>query len=474
MNYKYLYESMLKYLDEGVLVVDTDANVTYYNEPAKNIAGIDPEEAIGKNILDIFPDLTPKTSTFYYVLNSGKPLVDYVQSYMNYKGEKVTTVTSTIPLMKDDKIIGALEIYRNVTDVKKLYGEIASLQKKLFIINRDKKNSRGNGTIYTLENLIGQSNIIRELKVKACKIADSRSPVMIYGETGTGKEILVQGIHNASLLRRNKPFIAQNCAAIPHSLLEGILFGTCLGSFTGAIEKPGIFELANGGTLFLDEINSMDIELQAKLLRVLQDGVLRRIGGTKTVTLDVRVIAATNEEPLQSVRKKSLREDLYYRLNVIYLNIIPLRERKEDISLLVNYFISMYNKKLNMEVESISKGCLDIILNYNWPGNVRQLKYMIESMMNFIDGNIIGVEDLPSNIVNYDSSFIEEKKLDKINNLLPPLKEAINKYEKELIERAVEQANGNFAKAARLLKIPKQTLHNKIKKNCIKGKYIIN
>lgn len=344
-----------------------------------------------------------------------------------------------------------------------------SLQRELYKKSKFPRDYAGNGTLYVLEDIIGESEVIKELKYKAKKIADSSSPVLVYGETGTGKELLVQGIHNASSIRKNKPFIAQNCAAIPKSLLEGILFGTTLGSFTGAKNKPGLFELADGGTLFLDEINSMDVELQAKLLRVLQDGVIRRIGGRKAINVDVRVIASTNEDPLDAVKKGILREDLNYRLNVISLRVPPLRERREDIPILVDYFIRMYNDKLCKNVYGVSTDCMKIFLDYPWPGNVRELKYTIESIMNFIDDGIIKVNDLPYNILNYSVCPKKQReKRQESREELPSLNEALRLYEKALIEKAIEKANGNCAKAARLLKVPRQTLYNKIKKYKIK------
>ncbi|MTI53689.1 sigma-54 interaction domain-containing protein [Geosporobacter ferrireducens] len=464
VDYKFLLASILKQLDEGILVVDTDANVTFYNEPATNIAGITPEIAIGKNILEIFPDLTPETSTFYNVLKNKEPIIDYVQTYMNFQGKKVSTVTSTIPLMKKGELVGALEIYRDFTQVKELSEKISNLQSQLFKKNGTEKIYKGNGTVYTFEDIIGESSGIKKLKEKALKIADSSSPVLVYGETGTGKELLVQAIHNASRFRKNKPFIAQNCAALPKSLLESILFGTASGSFTGAKDKPGLFELADGGTLFLDEINSMDIELQGKLLRVLQDGIIRRVGGTNTITVDVRIIASTNEDPLKAVEKKILRQDLYYRLNVINLNILPLRERREDIPMLINFFINMYNKKLNKKVKDISAKTMEALCSYIWPGNVRELKYALESTMNFIEGDIIALEDIPQHIFNGmkqgQTIRLESARPEDI----PPLSEALDRYERELIQKAIENTNGNCAKAARLLKIPRQTLHNKVKK----------
>lgn len=470
-DYKFLFESMLTHLKQGVLVVDVNANVIYYNEPVTHIAGIDPEEAIGKNILDIFPDLTPETSTFYHVLRGGKPLIDYVQTYLNYRGEQVTTLTSTMPLIRDGEIVGALELYRDLSDISQLSQRIVSLQKELFKKVSDQKVRIEDKAQYTFDDIIGNSVSMKNLIEKARKIADSSSPVLIYGETGTGKELLVHAIHNASHTRRNKPFIAQNCAALPKTLLEGILFGTTSGSFTGAKDKPGLFELANGGTLYLDEINSMDTELQAKLLRVLQDGVIRRIGGVKTDIVDVRVIASINEQPLKAVEDKRLREDLYYRLNVISLTIPPLRERKEDIPLLVQHFIRFYNEKLNKNILGVSREVMDFFLNYSWPGNVRELKSIIESAMNFMEGNIIEGKDLPNNDNYFLTADIPDMHRITKNSSVPALNDALSNFEKNLILKAVTIANGNFAEAARILKIPRQTLHNKVKKYGIKKQF---
>lgn len=471
MDYKYLLEMMLTHLDEGILVVDNNANVTFFNEPASNIAGIDSNEAIGKNILDIFPGLAPETSTFYCVLKTKKPLIDYVQNYINYKGKKVSTVTSTIPLIKNEEIIGAMEIYRDLTYAKELSDKIYSLQEKISQYNSTPQSCIKNGTEYTFDDIIGESSAIRDLKDKAKKVADSISPILVYGETGTGKELLVQAIHNASIKRRSKPFIAQNCAALPATLLEGILFGTSSGCFTGAKDKPGIFELANGGTLFLDEINSMPIELQAKLLRVLQDSTVRRLGGENTITVDVRVIASTNEEPSKTVERGLLREDLYYRLNVIPLRISPLRERKEDIYILVDQFIKLFNSRLNKNVKEVSPRVISMLLNRMWPGNVRELKCTIENIMNFIDKEVIYLDEIVFNSCdNMLSVYKHKNDLYSYNEFyIPPLNEALDNYEKDLIIRAIEQMDGNHAKAARLLKVPKQTLYNKVKKyqiNC--------
>ena len=209
------------------------------------------------------------------------------------------------------------------------------------------------------------------------------------------KELFVHAIHNASK-RKDKPFITQNCAALPANLLEGILFGTAKGGFTGAEDRQGLFELAHGGTLFLDEINSMPLELQSKLLRVLQDGSFRPVGQTKTINVDVRIITATNIPPEEAVKYKLLRKDLYYRLNVISLSIPPLRERKDDIPILTNYFIDKLNQKLGKSVKGVSKEVMDIFISNPWEGNVRELENLIEGIMSIYDIDLIDIEHIPT------------------------------------------------------------------------------
>ncbi|MGE5632669.1 MAG: sigma-54 interaction domain-containing protein [Caulobacteraceae bacterium] len=468
MNYKKLLELILVNLDEGIIVTDSKANITFLNEPATSIAGINYGTAIGKNILEVFPGLTPETSTFYNVIKYKKPLIEHIQHYTNYEGRKVSTVTSTIPIVESNELVGCLEIFKDLTQVMELSEKVVRLQEQLYKRDNGEKDYNKNGARYSFSDIIGKSPQIRMLKKKAMKIAGSNSPVLIYGETGTGKELLIQAIHNAGSKRKNKPFIAQNCAALPYNLLESILFGTASGSFTGAKDNPGLFELADGGTLFLDEINSLDIELQAKLLRVIQDGVVRRVGGTKTKDVDVRIVASTNEDPVKLVESNRLREDLFYRLNVIYLEIPPLRERIEDIPLLVDHFIAMFNNKLNKQITGISAEALDLLKKYTWPGNVRELEHLVESVMNTTDNNTISREDISSNPGRRLSVPKEQYKTMDEDFVQTDLNTAVSSYEKELIKKALRHANGNISKAARALNLPKQTLHNKIKKYDIK------
>ncbi len=477
MDYKYLLETILKLKSQGIIVVDNNANIVYYNETKSNVFESDPKYAIGKNVLEIFDGMKEEENTIYRVLKTEIPIINYVQTLNNFKGNKVILVTTTVPLYNENKIIGVLEVLEDINDYKEIYKRIINLTSLEEKSKNNNQEYKSNGTTYTLNNIISISNSMQELKKKIYKIADSTSPVLIYGETGTGKELVVQSIHNASFKRRKKPFIAQNCAAIPRSLLESILFGTTSGSFTGSKEKPGLFELADGGTLFLDEINSMDIDLQAKLLRVLQEGKIRRLGGHKTIEINVRVIAATNIMPLEAVERGLIRQDLYYRLNVISLNVTPLRERKEDIDILVEYFIEIYNCMLNKKVEKVSLECIKIFYEYDWPGNVRELKYTIERIMNFTDNVVIEIDDLPEYIrnINKINNPVSNDLRNKIEEEeILPLKETIVDFEKRMIKKALLKTKGNKSKTARMLKIPRQTLNSKINKYGIVEDYKVD
>lgn len=306
--------------------------------------------------------------------------------------------------------------------------------------------------VFSFDDIIGQSEPVQKSKEKATRASYTVSPILIYGETGTGKELFVQAIHNCSQ-RKNKPFIAQNCAAIPETLLEGILFGTMKGSFTGAENRKGLFEEADGGTLYLDELNSMPMELQAKLLRVIQEGAIRRLGDTNIKKVDVRIIASLNEEPERIVETGKLRKDLFYRLNVVRINLTPLRERKEDIPILVYHFIDKFNKKFNMNIKGIDDAALKEIIKMNWSGNVRQLEHFIESIFNNKQDGTIELSDL----LELDNSVKnDEKPLS--------LRERLEQSEKGYIMEALVLSNNNVTRASEILDIPRQTLQYKIKK----------
>ncbi|SHH29501.1 arginine utilization regulatory protein [Caloranaerobacter azorensis DSM 13643] len=457
---KLVLQNILHYIDEGIHVIDNHGNTILYNDVMARLEGLDKESVLNKNILDIFPSLDENSSTLFTVMNTGRPIFNRNQTYLNYKGNKITTMNTTIPLFINDEKVGALEIAKDITKIKALSEQVINLQQELF--KKDREEIKPRIKRYTFENIIGNSREIKKAIDIARKAAMSNSSVLIYGETGTGKELFSQSIHYCGK-RKNKPFIAQNCAALPESLLESILFGTVKGSFTGAVDRPGLFEQANGGTLLLDEINSTGLMLQSKLLRVLQEGYIRRVGGLKDIPIDVRIIATTNEDPLVAIEKGTLRKDLYYRLNVISIKVPALRERKEDLKLLCDYFIRKYNKKLDKDVWMLSEHVYELFLNYTWPGNVRELENLIEGAINFIskDEHVLKKEHFPSYIVEESMGTVDIKDIIKLENSLP---EIISEIEKKLIIHALKSTGNNITKAANKLNIRRQTLQHKIKK----------
>jgi arginine utilization regulatory protein len=448
--------SILKSIDEGIHVVNTEGITIFYNEVAAGHDGLRIEEVLGKPLLEVFPSLNNETSTLYKVLLTKKPIYNQPQIYLNKHSVKIETINTTLPIFVKDKFFGAVEIAKDYSTIKMLTERLLELQKGL---NHRSGRPISKNTKFTLEDLITVDDKFESIKEKARKLAQSDSPILVYGESGTGKELLVQGIHHASK-RKNGPFIAQNCAAIPESLLEGILFGTAKGSYTGAVDRPGLFELADGGTLFLDELHTMPIELQAKLLRVLEDGMVRKVGGSKSFSVNVRIIAAMNEHPNEALEKQKIRIDLFYRLNVLMFELIPLRERKEDILLLTKHFIQFFNTQLGKKIQGISRDVELLFLKYLWPGNVRELKHSIEYMMNMCEGHQLTNQDLPILF----KQKIEQKSEKEICSENLSLRKNIQQLESSLIYRALSISSGNINRAAKLLEIPRQTLQYKLQK----------
>ncbi|HQL35682.1 MAG TPA: sigma 54-interacting transcriptional regulator [Bacillota bacterium] len=461
--YKSIIDTILKNIDIGIHVVDSSGKTIIYNQAMADMEGLDTNEVMGKSILDIFPSLTPETSTLLTVLKMGKPIYNKYQTYLNNKGKQISTLNSTLPIRISQGKIGALEIAKNITKEKELSDKLVYLHQELASKDIDGSSLKG----YTFRNLIGEDEKFLSTVEIARKAAMSSSTVLICGETGTGKELFAQSIHNESS-RKHKPLIAQNCAALPESLLEGILFGTVKGSFTGAINRPGLFEQASGGTLMLDEINSMGHQLQAKLLRVLQEGYIRRIGGLSDIPVDVRILATTNEDPLVLLQKGILRKDLYYRLNVISVNIPPLRERKTDIMLLADHFIKKYNNILQKDIWYVSNEVKEAFLNYNWPGNVRELENIIESAINMINsGHVIKPEHISQEM--RDVMFKANQNSRYLNlNEGKPLDRIIEEVEKGLILEALRKCENNISRSAEMLGLKRQTLQHKLRKYNIK------
>ena len=325
-----------------------------------------------------------------------------------------------------------------------------------------------------LKVLVGQSEQMQHVHEVIAKVANSPSTVLITGESGTGKELVAEALHRASA-RSHKPFIRINCAAIPESLIEAELFGYEKGAFTGAVtSKPGRFELAHEGTLFLDEIGDLPIEMQVKLLRALQESTIERVGGIKTIQLDTRLIAATNQNLQQAIIAGKFREDLYYRLNVVPVILPPLRDRKEDIPDLVEHFLNKYNVRLNRHVSAFSKEAIKILQSYSWPGNIRELENIVERTILFAEKSEIDVNDLPLEIMTQSklmrfsglsslASIAQMTSLTGDSSMKDIVRTATLGIERDLIVRALDETSGNVTHAARKLKISRKCMQLKMK-----------
>ncbi|MBI4561366.1 MAG: sigma-54-dependent Fis family transcriptional regulator [Candidatus Rokubacteria bacterium] len=328
--------------------------------------------------------------------------------------------------------------------------ERRALQRQLLALRSELARARG------FDAIVGRHSAMVKIYELIAQVAQTTATVLITGESGTGKELIAQAVHRQGP-RREQPFVAVNLAAIPEPLLESELFGHEKGAFTGAYQKKlGKFELAHGGSLFLDEVASLRVDLQAKLLRVLQQREVERLGGTRSIKVDVRILAATNLDLRRAVKERAFREDLYYRLNVVPIQLPPLRERREDIPLLVDHFIKKYNREFGKEVRSISPGALPLLLSYSWPGNVRELENIIERSVALATGPVIHLRDLPLDLALSDHATpgAGEAPLS--------LKEAREQFELQFILRTLERVDWNQSKAARLLGLHRNTLIAKL------------
>lgn len=441
---------------DGIIITDEKGVITYYSNLRTDIYNLRIDQIIGKTILEIHPELSEEDSTIMQVLKTGKPIYDKVEKLTTPHGDSLTNICSTIPVFQNGKIAGAIDFSRGLNSENKNI-ERSGVQLK--------KGISSLGEYYTLNDIVSTSTKINGLKTMIPMIANTDSPVLIYGETGTGKEMFAESIYTSGT-RASKTFISQNCAAIPSTLLESILFGTVKGSFTDAEDKPGLFELADGGILFLDEINSMDLSMQAKILKVIEEKKVRRIGGEKTISFDVKVISAVNKDPLECVRNGELRQDLFYRLSTVLIDIPPLRSRVADITVLTDYFIKENNKLMNKDVEGVSEEVMELFCKYEWPGNVRELKNVIEGAFNVITSNRIQIENLP----HYFAAEYYKSKGEITLDFLESggsLTERVEDYEKRLIIKALDSTK-NISEAANLLKISKQSLNYKLLKYGLK------
>nr|WP_277398228.1 sigma 54-interacting transcriptional regulator [Neobacillus citreus] len=445
---------------EGIVVVDEHGYVKMINKAYSSYLGVERDWAIGQHIINVID-----ATRLHIVLQTGIPEHNQVQFL---KGQEV--VAHRIPIWKNNKIIGGIGIlvFRGVSELYHIFDKIQELHNQTGLKTLSIVQPKPKEEPITFNDVIGESKSIIHSKNMARRAAASPATILITGESGVGKEIFTKAIHSISSYK-DGPFISVNCSSIPEQLLESELFGYEEGAFTGSRKKgkPGKFLLAHKGTIFLDEIGDMPLEMQAKILRVLQEREVEPVGATKPISVDFRLIAATNRPLHEMVEENKFREDLYYRLNVIPIYIPPLRERKEDIPLLIGHYMKSICQKHHIPIKDISKETVMAMMNYEWKGNIRELVNALERLITLVDGNCIYYDDFKRYFL--DSNLPKEKieanlqdTANKISNL-NSLEKVKQNHEKELYLRIIQEENGNKTKAANRLGISRATLYNKLK-----------
>jgi len=442
---------------EGMIIVDKDGMIQFMDRCTERFFGFEPGKAGGKNIRETVPETDAPL-----VLSSGKPLIGRVREISG-----IRYVGSSYPLKKHGEIVGAASrvVFHPLEEIEKMNLEMKNLKKEIYYFKQKEKQQYNSA--YTFDNILGTSKPIKDTIATAKRISMLDADVLIVGESGTGKELFAHSIH--SYAYSEKPFVKVNCPAIPFDLAESQLFGYEKGAFTGASSSGmmGIFEMANNGVVFFDEISSLPLLLQAKLLRVLQEREVQRIGSNKAKKVNFRFIAAANVDLYELVEQGKFRSDLYYRIASPALNIPALRHRKEDIVVYLQTFLESINKSFKINIKRFSKEAMDILLKYDWPGNVRQLIHVLEQIaINVWNAEEIRVEDLPKEVFSFGGeSFDDHSAFD--------ISWETSDKEKDSIIHALKETRGNKRRAAMLLKMPRSTFYNKINRYGIKGKRIL-
>lgn len=455
-------EEIISLLNEKIIIVDREGKILYIDKAYCDFVHTTMEEAIGKPVQEVI-----ENSRMHIVAKTGKKELTDFQPINNS-----VMVANRFPIIIDGKIMGAVGtvMFPDPENLRTFKNKIQELVNDLsYYRSKVEKELKSK---YSFQDLIGESPSFKKVKDFAKVISGSDSSVLITGESGTGKELFANAIHNSSL-REHHPFVPVNCAAIPAELLESELFGYEDGAFTGAKKggKKGLFEMANNGTLFLDEIGDMPLSMQSKLLRALQEREVQPVGSQKIIPIDVRIITATHRNLEQMVEEGTFRQDLFYRINVIHLEIPPLRKRKEDITLLSDVLLKKLEKKFYRKDVTLSQEVIEQFYNHTWPGNVRELENVLERAINVLDGNMIQISELPLYLRELKSNENRElKQTDSTNDngtvstsSLPiqPLKDTIAAVEKQAIEQMLEFTQGNKINAAKLLGIGKTSLYDK-------------
>ena len=440
-----LLETMLAAPDELIVVVNKNGYIENMSQAYGDFLGIQVQNAIGRHVTEVI-----ENTRMDIVVKMGVPETGETQ---DIHGEKM--IATRIPIRKNGMVIGAYGrvLVRNTRELHMLHDKLSSIEMELNMYKRTFEKI--NTAKYTVDDIIGDCSIMQDLKDSVRKVAKTNSNVLIMGESGTGKELFAHSIHAGSM-RRKAPFVCVNCGSIPEQLIESELFGYEEGAFTGARKggKIGLFPAAHGGTIFLDEIGELPLPMQVRLLRVLQDREIQRVGSNVREKVNVRVVAATNRNLYQMVKKGEFRSDLYYRLNVVTLHLPLLRERTEDLPLLIRMSLSKISKKENLGAIEISREAMDHLLRYDWPGNVRELENVLERAINFTDaGEKIKAKNLPERITG-----------SMVSQTVMPLKELMENTEKDAIKDALLRCRNCKAKAANELGISRTTLYEKMMK----------
>ncbi|WP_432738026.1 sigma-54 interaction domain-containing protein [Maridesulfovibrio sp. FT414] len=422
--------AVLDSLADGVFTVDLDWNITFFNEAAARITGVPAEEAVGSKCWDVFhSSLCDGECALKNCMQDCGRISNKSIFFIHADGRKVPVSISASPLVDaDGKLLGGVESFRDLTDIQ--------------IIRREVEES------WRFEDIIGKSAPLTKVFSIMPQVSRSEATVLLLGESGTGKELFARAIHNLSE-RKDRPFVAVNCGALPDNLLESELFGYKEGAFTDARkDKPGRFELAAGGTIFLDEIGDMPANLQVKLLRVLQEKTFEPLGAVASIKADVRVVAATNRNLAELVEQGSFRQDLYYRLNVVTLTLPPLKDRVEDIPLLINHFVSRFNALQGKDIDGLSEDALQILMRHPFPGNVRELENILEFSFILCPSGFIQVEHLPEYL----------QPLDRPRSASEDVPRTMEEVKCITARKALERNNGKTMAACRELNISKDTL----------------
>lgn len=467
----YCLEKIIEDLYDGVLLTDKEGRVLIYNQSMEEMEKRERKDMIGKYIWDAYGYSDINKSEHMQVFNTGKPIINRYKAHAYHKGKPLYKSYSTLPIEKNNKIIGVYSISKNETKLQSLLSEIIELKRKFKEKSTDENYNNLNGTRFTFSDIVGSSDIMKKLIEESQAISWFDNNILIVGDTGTGKEVFAQSIHNFGK-RKSQPFIGINCSAIPENLLESILFGAVKGAYTGAVDSPGLFEEAGEGTLFLDELNSMPINMQTKLLRVLQEKKVRRVGGKNEYPVKCRVMSAMNEDPYILIEEGRLRKDLFYRIAGYNIYIPSLKDRGKDLFELAEYYISKYNISMNKNITDITDELKTMMENYDWPGNIRELEHFIENTMvrTRDDDRYMRVSNIPSYILDVMNTNNEDY-YEVITSINETLQDKLDNMEKKLILKALDNQMWNVTRTAERLGITRQSLIYRMRKFNIERKF---